>query len=132
MPPHRRAPGTPEDWLARARGDLALAGAPLPENGFYEDLCFHAQQAAEKAIKSVYQARGLRFDYTHDLGKLLSGLAAEGLAVPEDVANADVLTSFASASRYPGLDEPVTAEEYAEAVERARVVFRWAEGLVRG
>jgi hypothetical protein len=40
--------------MDRAKGDLALARAPLPEGGFYEDLCFHAQQAAEKALKSVY------------------------------------------------------------------------------
>lgn len=40
-------------WLARAKGDLALASAPLPPGAFYEDLCFHAQQAAEKAIKAA-------------------------------------------------------------------------------
>ena len=26
-----RRPGTPEDWLVRANGDLALAKVPLPE-----------------------------------------------------------------------------------------------------
>ena len=24
------------------------------QDGYYEDLCFHAQQAAEKAIKAIY------------------------------------------------------------------------------
>jgi HEPN domain-containing protein len=43
-----RIPGSPAEWLARAQGDLALAGAPLPVGGFYEDLCFHGQQAAER------------------------------------------------------------------------------------
>lgn len=38
----RASPGTPQDWLARAKGDLALARLPLPQNAFYEDLCFHA------------------------------------------------------------------------------------------
>jgi HEPN domain-containing protein len=52
MPQDRRMPGSAEDWLARAEGDLALARAPLPQGAFYEDLCFHAQQAAEKAIKA--------------------------------------------------------------------------------
>lgn len=37
-------PGTPEDWLARAEGDLALSQVSLPQGGYYEDLCFHAQQ----------------------------------------------------------------------------------------
>ena len=40
-------PGSASDWLARAKGDLALAKVDLPQGGFYEDLCFHAQQAAE-------------------------------------------------------------------------------------
>jgi HEPN domain-containing protein len=54
VPEMRPVPGSPQEWIARAKGDLALAQAPLPEGGFYEDLCFHAQQAAEKALKSVY------------------------------------------------------------------------------
>ncbi len=40
MPQDRPVPGSAEDWLARAQGDLALARAPLPEGAFYEDLCF--------------------------------------------------------------------------------------------
>jgi HEPN domain-containing protein len=40
--------------LAHARSDLTFARLPLPEGAFYEGLCFHAQQAAEKALKAVY------------------------------------------------------------------------------
>ena len=57
LPGDRGVPGSPEDWLARAEGNLAIASAPLPEGAFYEDLCFHAQQAAEKALKAAYLAR---------------------------------------------------------------------------
>jgi len=65
--------------LARARGDLAIAKAPLPKGAFYEDLCFHAQQAAEKALKAVYQHHGWPFRYTHDLDELIGGLRRNGL-----------------------------------------------------
>jgi HEPN domain len=51
VPQGRPIPGSPQEWLARARGDLALARAPLPEGRFYEDLCFHAQQALQKALE---------------------------------------------------------------------------------
>jgi hypothetical protein len=54
MPQDRPVPGSVEDWLARAEGDLALARAPLPEGAFYEDLCFHTQQAAEKALNKHF------------------------------------------------------------------------------
>ncbi len=127
MPPDRRAPGTPQDWLARARSDLALARLPLPQDAFYEDLCFHAQQAVEKALKAVYQDRGWTFRYTHDLKELVTDLKRAGLVVPPEVDEAVVLTSFAWESRYPGLSEAVSEEEYQDAVRHAEAVVAWAE-----
>jgi len=62
MPCHKDIPGSAADWLARAKSDLAIAKAPLPQGAIYEDLCFHAQQAAEKALKAVYQHHGWPFD----------------------------------------------------------------------
>jgi len=72
MPEDRAVPGSAEDWLARAEGDLVIAQVPLPEGAFYEDLCFHAQQAAEKALKAVYQHYNKRFRYTPDLDELIT------------------------------------------------------------
>ena len=96
MPQDRPLPGSAADWLARAEGDLALARVPLPEGAFYEDLCFHAQQAAEKAIKAVYQHCNRRFRYTHDLDELITGLQNEDIAVPPEVVDAASLTSYAT------------------------------------
>ncbi len=79
MPHSMPIPGSAADWLARARGDLALSRVPLPEGGFYEDLCFHAQQAAEKALKAVYVSRGWTFRYIHDLEELITGLQQGGI-----------------------------------------------------
>ena len=107
MPQDRALPGSAEDWLARAEGDLALARAPLPQGGFYEDLYFHAQQAAEKSLKAVYQYFGKRFRYTHDLDELITGLQNSGIVVPIEVTDAALLTSYAWDSRYPGFSEPV-------------------------
>lgn len=124
-------PGSAEDWLARAEGDLALARAPLPEGAFYEDLCFHAQQAAEKALKAIYQHSGKRFRYTHDLDELITGLQNEGITVPAEVVDASLLTAYAWDARYPGLSEPVTVEEYREALHQAELVVAWAEKVMR-
>jgi HEPN domain-containing protein len=132
MPQHRHVPGSPEDWLARAIGDLALARVPLPEEGYYEDLCFHAQQAAEKAIKAVYKKHDMTFRYTHDLGELLADLMDNGISIPPDVEAAQILTAYAWEARYPGLSEPVTLEEYQEAVQQADDVVRWAESIIKG
>lgn len=130
MPQDRPIPGSPQEWLARARGDLALARVPLPPGGFYEDLCFHAQQAAEKALKAVYLHYGWTFRYVHDLEELITGLRQNGLCVPEAVEDAVVLTSYAFEARYPGLAEPVSDEEYRQAIELAQTVVRWAEEIL--
>jgi HEPN domain-containing protein len=124
--PRSSMPGSAEDWLARAEGDLAIARAGLPEGAFYEDLCYHAQQAAEKAIKAVYQSHGWVFRYTHDLDVLLAGLKAQGVVVPPEVEDAKSLTSYAWEARYPSLDEPVTDEDYHDAVQSAKAVVSWA------
>jgi hypothetical protein len=50
----------PREWLNRARSNLAHAQAVSPEV-FLEDLCFDAQQAAEKAIKAIFICRGEAF-----------------------------------------------------------------------
>jgi HEPN domain-containing protein len=127
MPQDRSAPGTPQDWPTRAKSDLALARMALPPEALYEDLCFHAQQAAEKALKAVYQHHGWTFRYTHDLKELATDLASKGLIVPPEVDDAAVLTSFAWESRYPGLGEPVSEKEYRDAVRHAETVVAWAE-----
>lgn len=130
MPPEGRIPGSPSHWLRRARSDLALAKAPLPRGALYEDLCFHAQQAAEKAIKSVYRARKHAFRYTHDLTELLDGLARHGVAIPETIREAEELTDFAWQARYPGPAEPVSEAEYRRAVALAGRVVQWAVKVV--
>ena len=67
MPPDREIPGSAPAWLARAKGHLALAKQPKPAGAFWEDQCFLLHQAAEKALKAVYQHMGLALRYTHDL-----------------------------------------------------------------
>jgi len=127
MPPDRTIPGSTGDWLTRAKADLAIARAPLPEGAFYEDLCFHVQQAAEKALKAVYQHYGWTFRYTHDLDELINGLMQKGLIIPAEVVNADALTTFAWEARYPSLNEPLTKSDYEEALRMAETVVAWCE-----
>ena len=130
MPASRPPTGSPQDWLARAKGDLALAGTQLPAGAFYEDLCFHAQQAAEKALKAIYQYRGWTFRYVHDLEELLAGLRKAGLNPSPKVDQAKLLTGYAFEARYPGPGEPVTEGEYKHAVDLAKAVVRGAESIL--
>ena len=131
MSQRKSRPGTAVDWLTRARGDLAIATAPLPAGAFLEDLCFHAQQAAEKALKAVSIHNGIAFRYTHDLDELIIDLKKTGIEIPPDIERATVLTVFAWEARYPGTGEPVTGDEYTEAVIMAQSVVEWVEAILK-
>lgn len=93
-------------------------------------MCFHAQQAAEKALKAIYLDRGWTFRYVHDLEMLLTGLRENGLTPPAGIGQAVLLTSYAFEARYPGPGEPVAEEEYKHAVDLAKAVVRWAESIL--
>jgi len=108
---------------------MAKAGMRL-RNVYFEDPCFEAQQAAEKAIKAALLHLGVRFPYIHDLADLLDLIKTAGKRIPKTVRDADRLTRFAVVTRYPGLMEPVTRRELTRAVKIAEQVVRWAEKLI--
>lgn len=131
MPPEYRDPTNPMEWLRRARSNLARAKADRNVAGvLYEDLCFDAQQAAEKAVKAVLVKRQIPFPKTHDIIDLLTLLQRGSVDAPEEIMQAGILTEYAVGTRYPGLSEDVTEEEYLEAVELAERILRWAETLI--
>jgi len=112
--------------MGRARGNLARAKRRVPGD-YLEDLCFDAQQAAEKALKAIFISRGIAFPYTHDLGRLFTLLEEAGDAIPEEVRRSEVLSDYAWASRYPSAAPPVSERAYADAIRMADAVVRWVE-----
>ncbi|MFH1185868.1 MAG: HEPN domain-containing protein [Chloroflexota bacterium] len=125
-------PGEPLVWLQRARSNLLIAQKSKRKGVMLEDLCFNAQQAAEKALKGACLAHGLGSPRTHSLVQLSDLLQAAGVAVPEIIRSAGVLTQYAVQARYPGPIEELTQEEYEEALALASNVVFWAEAFVSG
>lgn len=133
MPPREgRDLGSPADWLKRAKSNLAIARGPVSDEVFWEDLCFEAQQAAEKALKAVLISRDIPFRFVHDLAELLTLLEKHGVALPEHVRSAASLTDYSVEARYPGPFEPVTEPEFKEALRAAEAVVSWAESQISG
>jgi HEPN domain-containing protein len=124
-------PDHPMDWLARARSNLLLAESSRQQGVFLEDLCFEAQQAAEKALKAVCVFYKIDFPKTHSLNTLTALLEQAGIELPSEVSDAGLLTSYAVQSRYPDWDEVVTDQEYQRALLLARQVVIWAERVIR-
>jgi HEPN domain-containing protein len=59
-----------EAWLSFAREDLRVAKLVMTEE-IYNQVCFHAQQCAEKSLKAWLAAQGTPIPKTHKLADLL-------------------------------------------------------------
>ena len=122
--------GSAVDCIRYAESDLEIARITQSSRILLEGLCFHAQQAAEKALKAVLIAHAIPFPRTHNLASLLD-LLPQDLLLPSEVEAAAILTDYAVLTRYPGNLEPVTEEEYHEAVRLAEIVVHWARMLIQ-
>ena len=87
MPPRRTIPGTSQEWLARAKSNLLMAKGVKVEGIFWEDLCFNAQQAAEKSIKAVLQHKQIPFRYVHDLEEVTEEEYYRAITLAEQVVH---------------------------------------------
>ena len=95
-----------EAWFYKARQDMRTAQILARDATDLEStILFHCQQCAEKAIKGFLAFHKVRFDKTHDLGKL----NLEVLKIDADLSRAlekvEPLISYAVIYRYPGFDD---------------------------
>jgi HEPN domain-containing protein len=127
-----RAGGSPEQWLVYAESDLRLAGLAAQDRLVLpEQVCFHAQQAAEKALKAVLRFKQVEFPWTHDLDELLRLAEEAGVAMPEAVREVGFLTPFAVGARYPGYWDVISETDVEEALRGAGLVVDWAKEVIR-
>jgi HEPN domain-containing protein len=125
MPVDVKDAGSPQHWLRHARSDLALCGMPKTRSILFQHLCFHAQQAAEKALKAVLVAKGVRFPKTHDLAFLMQ-LLPPAVAVPPPLINLPALNQYAVQQRYPGESPKITRKDYRVAAMLSEETVSWA------
>ena len=87
--------------LRLARRDQAAFNALLAAPGVAASVAFfHAQQAAEKALKSVMCLHGLEYRRTHDLEELVGQLTDAGCGSVINEADLRRLTPYAVEYRY--------------------------------
>jgi len=121
------APGSAGDWLRHAASDLHLAHIALPDPDVLRNqIAFHAQQTAEKALKAVLVARDIRFPRTHDLEVLIEIVQLAGVSWPFESDEIGALSPFAVETRYPSGLAQITDAEARRAVETAEKVLAWA------
>ncbi|MCY3905167.1 MAG: HEPN domain-containing protein [Caldilineaceae bacterium] len=89
-------------WLRFATENLDAAQRMLADRSSApRHVCWHAQQAAERALKAALAPEGIDFPFTHDLNALRNLLPASWTVRAEHVDMAE-LTEWAVQARYPG------------------------------
>ena len=127
-----KVPGSPEEWMQFAQSDLRLARLAAQDQSIRpEQVCFHAQQAAEKALKAVLRSCGADFPPTHDIELLLRLAEEVRIALPESIRPAGWLTPYAVETRYPGFQAEISHTEVEQALEMAENVVKWAKKALR-
>jgi len=123
-----------KDWFDQAVGDLEHAKADL-ERGFYDWACFSTQQAAEKALKAVFQRMGAEA-WGHSVADLLEELAKVHQVPVDLVDKAFELDKVYISARYPNAHPSGSPRRrYREGEARRLVAYgeeilKFCEGLL--
>lgn len=113
-----------QQWIDKARKGLA-AGEVLLKEEFedYENVGFHAQQAAEKFVKAFLVRHQIEFPKSHDMALLRQLVSQIDPWLAEKLAIADSLTPYGVEFCYPG-DLPsvsrIEGEKALRAAEQTR------------
>ncbi len=97
----------------------------------YEIICYHCQQAAEKAIKAIIIHGGTQggLPKLHDLSFLLNQIKNAVKIEEKYYDYADTLTPYGVSIRYP--NELFLEERHAkEALKMAKEIIEWSSGLI--
>ena len=119
-----------KEWLNRAKSNLYLAKESNRQEVYFEDLCFQAQQAAEKALKAVMILLAIEPPRSHNFNILLLKLG-EKIELPEVCNDVIDLNDYAVQTRYPGDYTPVDIDEYHNAIEIAERIVTWASEYIQ-
>lgn len=115
-------------WLEFANADLETASflydKQYPRQ--LEIICYHCQQAGEKAIKALYIAKDIPggIPRKHDLWFLLEQMK-NAVEIPESIYDAaEKLDPYAIVFRYPG-ENRVDDYRAKQAINLAKTIVKW-------
>ena len=111
-------------WLLRAAEDLRAGRHDLTASPpLLNDVAFHAQQCAEKAMKAYLVHREQPFRKTHNLTELGGAVARLEPSLADLMRSASLMTEFAWRFRYPGELATVSQDDAVRALDTAESVF---------
>ncbi|PSQ99911.1 MAG: hypothetical protein BRD48_02765 [Bacteroidetes bacterium QS_9_68_14] len=119
------------EFIEKAESDLLTARRVLEmEDGPTDTPAFHAQQAAEKALKAMLTVHEIDAPYTHELPELVDALPDAGPSLELWRADLREISKYGVAVRYPlGMPDP-SREEVRRAIAAAAEMLRRARAEV--
>ena len=112
-----------KQWVAKAESDFISADRLLPyEDPTNDTICFHYQQGAEKYLKAYSVRYSIPFPKTHDLGRLIEICSQNDAAFNTLRDEAELLSNYGVAVRYPDEWYIPSTEETQEACEIAKKI----------
>ena len=120
------------EWVKRAKSNLLLSKIKkVSREIYYEDLCYDAQQCAEKSLKALCIFFDIKFPKTHNLSHLIELLKDKEVKIPKSVKKAELISDYSVETRYPGDYEEVDEKEYKRVVKIAEDVYNWVNKKVK-
>lgn len=122
-------------WLAQAESDLAFAQLAARER-YFNQACFHSQQAAEKALKAFLYANGAEHVFGHSVSELAEECATLDSRFTAVRPRVSALDQFYLTARYPnslpgGIPaEAFTPDDAARALGMAHEVVDLVKGAL--
>jgi len=124
------------DWMKQAERDIENAKYEI-NGGFYEWACFLSQQAAEKALKSVFQKLNMEV-FGHSVSGLLIKLPKKYEVSKSLINKAMELDKAYIPTRYPNSIpegapfEVYTREEAERLVSYAEEILKFCKSILSG
>ena len=119
------------EWFEFAANDLRVA-KHLSENMYpkpIEIVCYHCQQAVEKALKGYLIDNDVEPPYIHDLDKLCLMCIEYDSSFDAIQAACEKLNEYITAGRYPSTDEIVETDA-VYALKEADKVYTFCADLI--
>ena len=110
-------------WWEKAKRGLDAAKYNLDGN-MLDAAAFLAQQAAEKALKSLQIKKFAKFEKTHDLVLIAKHIGAPGKVIELT----EKITPFYTITRYPDVEISYDKSEVSSVIEASQEVMEWIKG----
>lgn len=126
-----------ERWLLHAERDLGFGRLGLEAGGYYIQICFMAQQSAEKALKALLYLRGARVVPERSISDLLQRVVDvhPRLSRYQDMADQldQYFQTFRNADSQPGSDsyEIIDEPQANEAITQGENLILEVRNIIR-